>query len=187
MSTEEKRFESNKRRGGISPIFRIPIGQGDPKVEITWATLIKGIQILKEDLKRASVQPNIIFGINDTGIIMAGYFSCFYNHCSIGIVRTGQVDDSGKRVITIDWPELNVNQKQPLSILLVDGEIKSGKSAMEIQKKISVHYQQNKCLENCITSIALGGVLKDGDKDTTKKETLTSNDFGWDLRKIPQV
>jgi hypoxanthine phosphoribosyltransferase len=181
MSTKKKRFQSTRIPGaGIASIYRVPLRQEGERVKITWTTFIKGLHILKEDLDGIRVPPDMIFGINRTGIIMATYFSLFYGHCPLGIITTGQANSSGKRPTTINWPHLNSIPKQELNILLVDDQIKTGQSARDIQMEILDYCKKNGYPEPYITYIALCGVLEEG-KDVTKKEVLRSNDFGWEI------
>ncbi|HEX3045371.1 MAG TPA: phosphoribosyltransferase [Bacillota bacterium] len=182
MATKKKHFQSKRIPGAeIASIYRVPLRQKGEKVEITWTTFILGIHILKKDLEKNCGKPNIIFGINPTGIIMATYFSNFYGNCPLGIVRTGQEDLSGDRSIMINYPEFHGTPDQELNILFVDDQIKTGKSARKIQNMISGYYKENGYLKLRITYIALGGVLNTDEKEKTKKDTLTSYDFGWEV------
>jgi hypothetical protein len=175
MSTEKKRFDSaTDPKGGRPFIYKIPLKQSNEKVEINWATFVKGIHILKENMQRAAIDPDIVFGINETGIMISSYLS-FNNRRPLGVIKTRHT-----KIIQFDCPKpiINKNESDPvLYVLLVDSELKSGQSAMKFQKMITEHYQ-NEGFKPRITYVVLGGVLKEGQE---VGGILKSSDFGWDI------
>ncbi len=166
------------------------------KLKLTWETLGKGLENLRITINNASgVAPNIIFGINEVGIIAATYLSSYMKgNPHLGIIRTGaKLSKLSREIIQFNCPEDKVIQfkpsdykgdvyptieystiKNPKSIAIVDSEIKSGNAIKDIIKLLCEIYGK----DIDIIYIALCGVIKKGDE---KKKIDDINYFGWEI------
>jgi hypothetical protein len=178
MATGKKHFRSRCDLGGKPFIYKIPLKRSNEQIKINWVTFVEGMHKLKTVLLRAGIAPQIIFGANEAGIIIASYLSYFFNRNLVGIIKTGPVINGARNILQFDCPKLDFRENKVIDILLVDSELKSGKTAVEYQQKIIAHYR-NEGFEPRIIYVALGGVLKE--EDIFKKEILDSNDFGYGI------
>jgi len=170
-------------------VFKLLQSQKNEKLEMTWETFGKGLENLKLNINNApAIAPNIIFGINEIGIMAASYLSRHFqiNPC-IGIIKTsGKLPPNDRRlVLQFDCPRSEVVQfdntskefdsiSKPHQIAIVDNEIKTGKSIKWIIDRLKKIYGDN----IDIIYIVLCGVLKEGDEDEKIHDTKY---FGWDI------
>ena len=144
------------------------------KLVLSWETFGQGIEILDESLNTiGGVHPDIIFGINETGIMIASYL----RHKRPRIKDFGYFfmgsknDDNKKRDEDKSYLPYWGRKDKPPVILLVDSEIKSGITGKTVIDRIKQEYNTKN-----IKYICLGGVVKD------KTKIIKSvSDFGWDL------
>lgn len=163
------------------------------KLDLTWNTFYKGIELIKDALARTggSVYPDIIFGINQTGIIIASFISHrpVPQPSRLGIIQTGMViskDDGSieRNRIQYCFPDTNGTVKNSMKdkdikcIAIVDSEIKSGRSAKSIIDNIKKKYSRAE-----IVYIVLTGVIETSEmKKIGGRDYISSDDFGWDLK-----
>ena len=160
------------------------------KLTMTWDTFINGLHRLKEMINNVpAVKPQIIFGINESGIIAATYLSHHLKTESrIGIIKTGSKDKKKKfrEIIQFDFPNHEVKQfdgttknypniKNPTTIAIVDNEIKSGGSALSIMNMLRDRYGK----DINIYYFVLVGVIA---KTDSRKEINDIHFFGWDIK-----
>jgi hypoxanthine phosphoribosyltransferase len=155
----------------------------DERLDLTWETFGAGCEHLAARLKKApgGICPDIFFGINSAGIMIAAYLSDFYR-APLGIIKT-EIEISGHRSIRqFEFPKANVKNddkpmiegtivKNPKCIAVVDSEIKSGKSVKDI-----IDILENRYTNARIIYIVLGGVVRPEDWNN-----LNINSFGWDV------
>jgi hypoxanthine phosphoribosyltransferase len=147
-------------------IYKLKWKNKNDKLMLTWETFGKGIEMLSQAIHAAAgIDPNVIFGVNEAGIMIASYLS-FQNRYPLGIIKTGGHDSKSKReIIQFDCPE---NIKNPGTIAIVDSEIKSGGSNKDIFDEVRKKYKNAR-----IIYIVLVGVVR--------KEPESVLDFGWDI------
>jgi hypoxanthine phosphoribosyltransferase len=155
------------------------------KLELNWITFGKGIEHLKETILNATgSEPNIFFGINEAGIMIASFLSYFPKRAPVGIIKTGAIDSTGNReILQFEFPtkEIKFNDNttiispivinDPKCIAIVDSEIKSGRSIKYIIELLEKKYKKVR-----IIYIVLGGVV-----GTADWNNLNINSFGWDV------
>ena len=129
------------KRTGLDP---------DKPLYISWDTIGKGAEYLAEQIDQYSpaLHPDLILGVNELGMIIASYLAGTLRkgRKEIGFVRTGTSDaKTGKRPTFYSFPEILVNDNsQGLTILLVDNELKSGRSAKQIMAELKQKFKVNK-------------------------------------------
>jgi hypoxanthine phosphoribosyltransferase len=158
------------------------------RLELKWETLGSGIEYLaKKILQSSACYPNIIFGINETGFIIASYLSRnLPSRPELGLIKTGEIYPSSgfplqykRRILHFDFPNVKVsNSEVPLSIAIVDIEIKSGVSIDCIINEIEKRTKRDLHIDEIIFYyFVLCGVLKEGDEGMVIDDIKY---FGWD-------
>jgi len=160
------------------------------RLELTWETLGSGIEYLaKEIVNSSAASPDLIFGINETGFIIASYLSKnLRSRPKLGLIQTGDLfgvtkNSSTKfkrRILPFELPNIQFsNSDCPLSIAIVDFEIKSGVSVKDIINEIEARIKRDYHIDDIIFYyFVLCGVLKEGDEDKLIDDI---NYFGWDV------
>ena len=160
------------------------------RLELTWETLGSGIEYLaKEIVNSSAASPDLIFGINETGFIIASYLSKnLRSRPKLGLIQTGDLfaltkNGSTKfkrRILPFELPNIQFsNSDCPLSIAIVDFEIKSGVSVKDIINEIEARIKRDYHIDDIIFYyFVLCGVLKEGDEDKLIDDI---NYFGWDV------
>ncbi len=183
-------------RAGAGVNFKIcKLKQLDPneRLHLTWETLGKGLEKLKKELGNAPiVAPDIIFGINETGIIAATYLSTqMGGEPHLGMIKTTPLKEGSRVIRQFTCPKDKVMQfkppgykddeypireyptvAKPRSIVIVDIEIKSGNSTKDIIDLLHNIYGRNVD----IIYIVLCGIIKEEDKG---KKIDDIKYFGW--------
>lgn len=165
-------------------VFKLDTKQKLPqkKLELTWITFGIGIEHLNNTILNATgIAPNIFFGINEAGIMIASFLSYFHRRAPVGTIKTGAIDNTGKReILQFEFPKAKVKiddktiienpaLKNPKCIAIVDSEIKSGESIKYIIDILKDKYGNAR-----IIYIVLGGVVR-------AWNDLNINSFGWDV------
>lgn len=128
------------------------------KILLKWETFGIGMEYLERLIEQATgIEPNIYFGINEAGLIIASFLSN-KNRIPVGIIKTrGVGGDDTREIIQFDKPSIT---DAPNCIAIVDSEIKTGKSIKGIHD-----YLHNEYTSARIVYIVLCAVLKNGQKD----------------------
>ncbi|MBN1350409.1 hypothetical protein JXJ21_13425 [candidate division KSB1 bacterium] len=154
-------------------IYRLKLDSKRRKLKLSWETFGRGIELLTEKICDASgIEPDVVFGINEAGIIIASYISFYLHRIPLGNIKTAGTDKSGKRIyLQFDCPKSVPN---PKCILVVDSELKRGTTSKEIISRLKDLYKEN--LDNQIRIIyaVLVGVAKDSNINSVY-------DFGWEM------
>jgi len=143
------------------------------KLNLSWETFGKGVMHLQDSLRnKTSIHPDIIFGINEAGIMIASYLCHEDKVKNFGYFFMGSKIRGIRPVVKSYLPEWD-GHESPL-ILLVDSEIKSGITGKTAIKLIKDNDNYN---SPEVIYICLGGVVRN-------KEDITSvKNFGWELEK----
>lgn len=166
---------------------------GEEKLELTWETVGKGLEHLVKTIKGApSIAPNIIFGVNEMGIIAASYLcKQLDGEPRLGVIRTrtlvkrGEGKTDNRAIIQFDCPGSSVSQfdgtvkeypdvKIPETIIIVDNELKTGVSIKNIMERLKSIYGE----QIDIIYIPLCGVIRKEDK---KRKIDDIRYFGWNI------
>lgn len=150
-------------------IYKLKNPSSNEKLELTWETFGKGVENVSKYVKQLpGFYPDIIFGINETGIMIASFLSGkSLNRCPVGLIKTGGLIKGKRKIEIINFPD----GIKPESICIVDGEIKSGLSIKSVFDELKSKFGK----EIEIFYIVLGGVI--GKNTIINKST----DFGWEL------
>jgi hypoxanthine phosphoribosyltransferase len=158
------------------------------RVDLSWTTFVESIRILKkEKFMSGGEYPDIIFGINEAGVMIATYLSYFIEgRPPVGVIKTKSKFKNNKhrQIIQFDCPNGVVPQfdkkiisfetvLNPKIIAIVDSEIKTGNSSELIIKILKKRYPNSKFMYVC-----LGGVIKPEDRG---KPIDDIKYFGWNI------
>jgi hypothetical protein len=89
MATEKKRFRSKcDAERGEPYIYKIRLIRSNEPIKINWTTFVEGIHRLRAELDHANIEPQVIIGINEAGIIIASYLNYFLSRLApLGIIK----------------------------------------------------------------------------------------------------
>ena len=158
------------------------------RLVLTWETLGDGIEFLTKKIAESqSSSPDIVFGINEIGFIIASYLSNnLRSRPGLGLIKTGDLYQNGsspakykRRILPFDLPNIEAsNSDVVLSIAIVDNEIKSGVSVDCIIAEIEAKVRAKLNISNLIFYyFVLCGVLKEEDEGKMINDIKY---FGWD-------
>jgi len=139
----------------------------DEVLHITWNTIGKGAEYLLDQIKqhKPSFYPDLILGINELGMIVACYLAGTLQRSNrlFGVVWTGNADPvTGLRSTIYSIPQtVSTDRSQKLSILLVDGELKSGKSAKQIKDELEKTFNVSRILVATLVACRTAGPVEE--------------------------
>jgi hypoxanthine phosphoribosyltransferase len=151
------------RRIYAHELKRTDLGPEIP-LPISWDTIGLGAKRLSEQINSYSptVQPDLVLGVNELGMIVASYLAraLSIGARQLGMVRTGTIDKgTDKRYVSYllplsmtrsptdgSVPAADTGWRQGVTILLVDGKIKSGRSALQLKNELSSKFKVNQIL-----------------------------------------
>lgn len=191
------------KRGPFSKIEvkKIMLSDSTRKVRLSWDTFGECIDNLKAKVcESGGDYPNIIFGINEAGIIIASYLSFFCEgRPSVGAIKTSTTykdehNQLRRQIRQFDFPNGKVPQspasfnlidekdaylefpdiQNPKKIAIVDSEIKTGGTAEYIIDMLKKKYGNID-----IIYIGLGGVIRADHKGV---DVDNIEYFGWDIK-----
>jgi len=116
------------------------------KIELTWHSFGKGIEILRKQIQNMkNFDPELYYGINEAGMIIASYLSS--EGKSLGIIKTKGNPKGPRKDIQFTTPIEVIdnlrNNEDDITIILCDSEIKSGKSLKKYKEKILEYFEDN--------------------------------------------
>jgi len=110
-----------------------------PKKTLSLNDSKKSIDILFEIIRRSNWRPNIIFGVNQGGVVLAAAAASKFLIYEIGTIFTQKSGSQNRYVCGISSPDES-NKDKKIRILVLDSKLKSGKSSIEITKAIQQKY-----------------------------------------------
>lgn len=151
------------------------------KIKLSWQSFGEGIEIIKKQIQNAkNIDPDLYYGINEAGIIIASYLSS--GGIPLGIIKTKGNPKGPRKDIQFTTPleviEKFKNSTEDIVIILCDSEIKSGKSLEKYKDKIINYMKGNGIMVKRIQVYiaVLCGI--DYDEDNRNIKTIHTNYFG---------
>jgi hypoxanthine phosphoribosyltransferase len=115
-------------------------------MRIEWRTYGRLTTNLLADIENQSLKFNAIFGINEGGLTVASFLTSQLGRQPIGYVKLERAVKGGRVILTNDcaFPETlrPTAPGQPLNILLVDSELKTGGALKKVLPFLRKKYPQ---------------------------------------------
>jgi hypothetical protein len=158
------------------------------KIILSWSSFGEGIEILKSQIHTAkNFDPDLYFGINESGIIIASYLSSD-GRIPLGIIKTKGNLTGPRRDIQFTVPIEVIKEfkksKEDIVVVLCDSEIKSGDSLQKYKNKIikyldeQINTDKKEGKESVQVQVHIAVLCGIDHNEKSHFKTITTNYFG---------
>lgn len=130
---------------GVGPertvvLHRIPQPDLTKIVELDWQTYGALVSNLLSELDRRAIRPDVVFGINESGLSVAGFLAAKLERKPIGYLK--HENNAPRRILADHFalPRLSPEPNRTTDVLLVDSELKTGGALEQIVPELRSRY-----------------------------------------------